>query len=187
MSSQTQDNDLFIIDFHNRISTATFISPLCECLVYPILSKVTKIPYSHFKTLSPEHAAVLSIYTKELLSEVFRGKYKTLFSYLEYYPLNPASITTTYKIKNYEYYLDLKNEVKEFFGFSTKKVPHAVLCNFIGRFSRIQLCNILDGKKLGGIALSKLETDMIHFFTYYFADLFEKEIKEMEDLMNKDF
>lgn len=187
MNSQTPENDLFIIDFHNRISTATYISPLCECLVYPILSKVTKIPYSHFKTLSPEHAAVLSIYTKELLSEVFRGKYKTLFSYLEYYPLNPPSITTTYKIKNYEYYLDLKNEVKEFFGFSTKKVPHAVLCNFIGRFSRIQLCNILDGKKLSGIALSKLETDMIHFFTYYFADQFEKEIKEMEDLMNKDF
>jgi hypothetical protein len=187
VNNNTNENDLFIIDFHNRISQSQYISPLCECLVYPILSKVTKIPYSHFKTLSAEHAAVLSVYTKELLSEVFRGKYKTLFSYLDYYPLNPPSITTTYKIKNYEYYLDLKNEVKEFFGFATKKVPHAVLCNFIGRFSRIQLCNILDGKKLGGIALSKLETDMIHFFTYYFADQFDKEIKEMEVLMSKDF
>jgi hypothetical protein len=187
MKSETQANDLYIIDFHNRMTTAEFISPLCEFLVYPILSRVTKIPYSHFKTISPEHSAVLSIYTKELLSEVFRGKYKTLFSYLEYYPLNPPSITTTYKIKNYEYYLELKNEITTFFGFSTKIVPHTVLCNFIGRFSRIQLCNILDGKKLSGIALSKLEIDMIHFFTYYFADQFEKEIKDMEALMNKDF
>lgn len=184
---QKEIDDEHLLQFHNRVSEVSFISPLCECLVFPILSKISKIPYYHFKTLSPEHAAILSSYVKELLSKVFKGEYKHLFSLLDYYPVNAPSVSTTYTIKSIHYYLHEQQEMKNFYGFNTKILPHHALCHFIGRVSRINFCNIVTGKKLAGIPLSKVESDMIHFYTLYFANELEDKIQEMTALLNQDF
>lgn len=184
---QSELNDEHLLQFHNRISDINYISPLCECLVFPVLSKISKIPYYHFKTLSPEHSAVISSYMKELFVKAFKGDYKSLFSLLDYYPVNPPSVSTTYTIKSIHYYLDTQQDVMDFYGFNTKILPHKALCHFVGRVSRINFCNIISGKKLAGIPLSKVESDMIHFYTLYFANKLEDKIQEMVVLLNKDF
>ena len=184
---EKDDTDQYIINFHNRLSTINYISPLCECLVFPILSKMTRITYVHFKTISGEHAIILSYYLNNLLQKVFIGEYKNLFSLLDYYPLSSPSINTTYKIKSIHDYINIQNKYKNFYGFNTKKLPHKILCHFIGRVSRINFSHLITGQKLPGIPLGKVEADMIRFYTLYFSGQLTKKIEELTQRMNSDF
>lgn len=182
-----EPDDKLITNFQSRVNAVEYISPLSECFVFPILSSITMIPYNHFKTLSPEHAVVLSVYTKNLLKRIFKGDFKNLVSLLDYYPLSPPAIATSYTIKRVHEYIDINNTHKNFFGFNTKMVPHKALSYFVGRISRIDFCNVIDGSKFGGIPLSKIELDMIKFYTLFFAGELESEMGQMKKLMNSDF
>lgn len=179
--------DEHIFKFHNRVSQIEYVSPLSECLVYPILSKATEIPYNYFKTLSPEHSAVLSYYLFNLLTKIFKSDYKDLFSLLAFYPVNSPAISTTYTIKAINEFVNFQNDIQNFYGFKTKILPHKLVCNFVGRVSRINFCNIITGKRLAGIPLSKIEKDMIIFYTLFFAGELENKFGEVISLINSDF
>lgn len=184
----TINSDKAIVDFQNRLSQVEFISPLCDSLVYPILSKVTSIPYIHFKTLSPDYAVVLSVYTQNLLRKVFKiTEYRNLFSLLQYYPKKTIALATTYKVKTMEDFIKVSQSVNSFFGFKSKLLFGNMLGYFIGRISRVNFMNIFDGNELAGVPLSKIETEMIQFYTMLFAGKFEEEFVEMKKLMYKDF
>lgn len=189
VSIETQDSaaDSKIYDFHTRISEIQYISPLCESLVFPILSRITEIPYHHFKTLNPEHSAILSIYIQNLLQKTFVGEYKSLFNLLGFYPTKKPSIATTYEIKSIHKFINIQNDIQNFYNFNTRIFLHKILCHFVGRVARINFRHIVDGQKLGGIPLSKVELDMIYFYSNYFASKFETQISNMVKLINKDF
>ena len=178
-------SDKELIEFNNRIEKIEYISPLCTSLVFPLLSRMTNISYVHFKTISPDHAAILSYYLHDLLQKVFKGEYKNLFALLEYYPLSQPSLNTTYKIKSIHDYVNIKGI--NFYGFQTKILPHRILCHFIGRVSRINFCHLLTGQKLSGIPLSKVEVDMIIFYTHLFAGQMDHRVSQLTKLMNQDF
>lgn len=186
LESENIKSDSNITEFQNRLSMVEYISPLSECLVFPILSELTKIPYNHFKTLTPDHSAVLAVYTKKLLERTF-SDYTNLFSMLDYYPVDPTAMATTYKIKIANEHINLMNEVNNFYGFKTKILPHKILCYFVGRISRIKFKHTVTGKDLVGIPLSKIESDIVTFYTYYFAGEFKSKIDSMRRLMNIDF
>jgi hypothetical protein len=185
--NKSDEGDQNIIEFHERASEIEFISPLAETLVFPVLSQMTKIPYHHFKTLSPEHAAVISVYVQDLFRKIFNTDFKDLFGLLNFFPTRSPSLSTTYKIKSVHDYIAAQNEYQDFYGFSTKILPHTLLCHYVGRVSRVDFCDILTGKKLGGIPLSKIENSMIQFFTLYFAGKLEEQISDLTKLMNADF
>ncbi len=182
-----EPNDTLITEFQSRVSKIQYISPLCECFVYPLLSAITSIPYTHFMTLSPEHAAALSVYTQGLFKDIFKSEFKNLVSLLEFYPENQPAVATSYTIKKVHEYINTSNNLQSFFGFNTKILPHKILSYFVGRISRVNFHSILDGKPLSGIPLSKVELDMIKFYTMFFANQYEKEIKLMRKKMNLDF
>ena len=181
------NTDSYITKFQSRIMAVEYISPLCECVVFPVLSKILDIPYSYFKTISPEHSAVLSVYTYNLMKKVLRGRYKTLTSMLPYYPNDQPSLSTTYVLKNVNTYLNHFNETKNFLGFKNKIFFHNILCHFVGRVSRIDFVHVIDGNKLGGIPLSKIEEDMIEFFIMFFSGKLDNELIEIGKLANSDF
>jgi hypothetical protein len=139
------------------------------------------------KTVSAEHAAILSYYLNNLLNKVFQGEYKNLLTLLDYYPLSSPSVNTTYKLKSIHDYINMQNKYKNFYGFNTKKLPHRILCHFVGRVSRINFSHLITGKKLPGIPLGKVEADMINFYTMYFAGKMNNKIDELTDRMNADF
>ena len=85
------------------------------------------------------------------------------------------------------YFIKTQQVFSNFYGFQTKILPNLLLCYYVGRISRIDFCGIIDGVKLGGIPLSKIESDMILFYTKYFANVFDDKIIEMTKLMNADF
>jgi hypothetical protein len=186
-SDDKTNGDENIISFHERASEIEFVSPLCETLVFPILSHMTQIPYYHFRTLSPEHSAVISVYMQNLFRKVFITDYKDLFALLNFFPTKSPSVSTTYKIKAIHNYIATQEQHKDFYGFDTKILPHALLCHYVGRVSRVDFCDVLTGRKLGGIPLSKIEHSMIQFYTLYFAGKMESEMFEMTRMMNADF
>ena len=106
---------------------------------------------------------------------------------LDFYPTEPTAIATTYKIKIVNDHINIMNEIKNFYGFKTKVLPHKILCYFVGRISRIKFQHTVTGKKLTGIPLSKIESDIVEFYTYYFAGKLKPEIENMRKLMNVDF
>lgn len=187
VDNKPDEGDENIISFHERASEIEFISPLSETLIYPILSKMTQIPYHHFKTLSPEHSAVISVYMQNLFRVAFPTDYKNLFALLNYYPTRSPSLTTTYKIKSVHEFIAASDKQQNFYGFNVKILPHTLLCHYVGRVSRVDFRDLLSGRKLGGIPLSKIEHSMIQFFTLYFANKMENEIAVMTKLMNADF
>lgn len=180
-------SDQLLTQFHNRIDEIKYISPLAQCLVYPVFAKITEIPYIHFKAISPTHSAILSYYAGTLLQGTFGSDYKNLFALLEFFPASKPSVTTTYKVKSSQEYLNLQNSLQNFFGFNTKNMAYYVLCHFAGRVSRINFVHVLTGQELPGIPLGKVEMDMIHFYSNMFASKFDDKFKKMVNLMNKDF
>lgn len=188
MSLSEASTDRSITEFQSRVTNIQYISPICECLAFPILSRLTNIPYAHFKTLSAEHAAVLSVYVHKLLRKVFKNQYVNLFSLLDYYPNDKVAIATTYKLKAIQNFVNLQNDVNDFFGFKTKILPWKILSFFVGRISRIQFDNIITGERLVGIPLSKVEVDMIQFYSRLFSsDRLDVEIQQMKKIMGADF
>ena len=187
ITTMKDQTDQYIIDFNNRLSNIEYVSPLSLCLVFPLLSEMTKIPYVHFRTISPEHSIVLSYYLNRLLEYVFKTDYKNLFSLLDYYPESQPSLNTTYKIKAVHEFINIQDKMKNFYGFNTKMFPHMVICHYIGRISRINFSHLLNGKKLSGIPLSKIELDMIHFYTMYFSGNLKPQIDEISTLLNRSF
>lgn len=182
--------DTGLIDLHKRLKDIKYVSPLCDFLVYPILSRLTDIPYDHFKTISPEHSAVLSIYLQNILEKVFSGEFMNLFSLLSYYPEDQPILATTYKLKNLSGkggFVNIQNELDNFFGFKTKILCGKLLSSFVGRIPRSNFTHIITGKKMGGIPTSKIELEVIKFYSYLFAGRLESQIKQMRWLLNSSF
>jgi len=179
--------DDLTVSFQNRCSEIDYISPLCECMVYPILSKALDIPYHHFKTISAEHGAILSAYLHKCMRKVFRTEYKNVLFLLDYFPRIAPSVTTTYQIKQIHDFINVQNEVDDFFGFKTKIISKEILNFFIGRISRGKFVNIFDGKELVGIPLSKIELDMIHFYSKMFANKFDNELDQIRNIIGSEF
>ena len=163
------------------------ISPLSEFIVFPILSRITSIPYNHFKTLSEDHAAILSVYVQNLMKKVFKKDYKNIIALLGFYPTNQASTITTYKLKIMSSFINIASEHDNFYGFKTKIILGNILSYFVGRSSRVTFYDLLSGKKLGGVPLSKLEQEIIQFFVLWFSGKLEPEFEKMEKLLNTDF
>jgi hypothetical protein len=186
--NQESASDKSIVDFQNRLSKIEHISPLCDSLVYPVLSHITGIPYVHFKTLEPDHAIVLSVYTQNLLRKVFKiTEFRNLFSLLSYYPKKDIALATTYKVKMMDDFIKTTQKYDNFFGFKSKLLFGNMLGYFIGRISRVEFSSIFDGNELAGIPLSKIESEMIQFYTMLFAGQFDQEFENMKYLMYKDF
>lgn len=188
--SVDQDIDKNFSEFQARVMSIEYISPLSDCLVFPLLSRITNIPYFHFKTLSPEHSMVLSVYLQKLLQKVFKNEYADFFSMLNFYPTSQPAVATTYKIKNVNNstgFINVQDRTNNFFGFQTKILPYKIMSYFVGRTSRVNFFNIFDGKTYGGIPLSKIEVNMVKFYTLYFAGQLDDKIEELARLVDQDF
>jgi hypothetical protein len=180
-------SDKLITEFQERVSSVEYVSPLVECFVYPLLSKITLVPYNHFRTLTAEHAAVMSIYIKNIFKKVFKGEYTNIITLLDFYPLSRPAIATSYKVKKVHEFINTNDNYQDFFGFGTKILPNKILNYFVGRISRISFCNIIDGSMLQGIPLSKVETDMIKFYALLFANKLDPELLKMKRIISTHF
>jgi hypothetical protein len=186
------DQNDSIINFRSRIEDKTiikFTSPLCDCVVFPLLSRMTEMPYHHFKMIPADQAAVLSFYLNTLLQKVFKSDFQHVFTLLDYYPSNVPSYNTTYSItqKNKEQFISDYNKLKNFFGFNNATIEHDVISHFIGRTTRLSFEHLLTGKKATGIQSSKVETDMSQILLMFFSGKLEHKISMLSDLLNKDF
>ena len=184
-----EKTDRAIKEFDERIKNIKFVSPLCECLTFPILSIVTGIPYEHFRTLTPDRSVVISVYLQNLLKKVFKDEYESLFDIMSLYPQESCAVHTTYKMKRANMEGNFIPQMNSclFLKFKDYVYLHKVLCYFVGRIARINFINPINGRELVGVPLSKIEADMIKFYSLLFSGKLEEEMEEMKRLLNVDF
>jgi len=179
-----------IVEIQDRLKNIQHVSPLAECLTYPILSKITKIPYEYFKTLSCGDSCVLSAYLFDIFKRIpeLKNNYKNIFSILECYPTKQPSLSTTYTLKSVQKYINTFNESESvFFGFQTKILPYNILSFFVGRIIRTSFVNIETGTKLSTLQTSKFEEEFISLYHLIFSDNFSKELLLIEKQIRLDF
>jgi len=184
-----EKTDKAIKDFDDRVKNVKFVSPLAECLTFPVLSMLTGIPYEHFRTLTPDRAVVISVYLQNLLKKVFKNEYESLFDMMSFFPQEASAVHTTYKMKlsnMKDYFIPQMNSCL-FLRFKDKVYLHKVLSYFVGRIARINFVDPINGKELVGLPLSKIEADMIKFYSLLFSNKFENEVNELKGLLNIDF
>ena len=165
-----------ITDFHNRMKTVRQESPLISSFVYPLLSKLIGIPYKYFQTLNYEQSLVLSSYLRSLLSRAFGKDHQYLFKLLDCYPDPDTHVptSTSYVIKHVGEYVNLYDTVRDYMGFDTCGSQHDVYGYIIGRLIRIKFRNLFTGDIMLNLKSEELERDIILFYTYYFADVYNE-------------
>jgi len=132
----------------------------------------------------------MSVYLQKLLQKVFKNEYADLFSMLNYYPTSQPAVATTYKIKNVNNstgFINVQDKTNNFFGFKTKMLPYKILSYFVGRTSRVNFFNIYNGKTYGGIPLSRIESNMVKFYTLLFSGGLDDKIEELARQVDLDF
>jgi hypothetical protein len=181
--------DNALTDFQTRMSLIESTSPICEILVFPIVSYALEIPYKYVETLkaSRDDSTIMSIYLSFILDKVFKNEYQEFFKLLTYYPTQGLSVYTTYRIKDNELFINYTDQVKSFFNFNTKPLLFDILSSFIGRCSRISQANAFTGERVVGIPLSKIEKEVIYFYNKYFSNQLETQLDEIKELIMSDF
>lgn len=180
------DENQRLIDFVTVLKDIEWVSPLAQCMVYPLLSKITDVTYIHFNTLSPDHAAPITYYVHSLLRKVFKGSFRETFNLLDYYPTKQPSTYTTYKIKDYDFFVHTFNKYKSFFGFSNTQVFFETLCFHVGRIARVNWKHLITcDNKDGGLPMAVIEREMIDFYVRYFSGNLSEEIKKLQELYNE--
>jgi hypothetical protein len=180
------DENQRLIDFVSVLREIEWVSPLANCLVYPLLSKITDVTYIHFNTLSPDHAAPITYYVHSLLKNVFKGSYREIFNLLDYYPTKQPSSYTTYKIKDYDFFVASFEKYQSFFGFNNKEVFFDTLCFHVGRIARVNWRHLVTGdNKEGGLPMAMIEKEMIDFYIRYFSGNLNEEITQLQELYNE--
>ena len=187
VAPKENEKDTELVAFQNRIKDITYISPISEHFMYPILSKATGIPYQHFKTLSPEYSAVISSFMQNIFRNAFKTEYKNIIDLMGYYPTNQPPLATTYKVKDIHNAVNYQNQVNSFFGFNTKILSTNIMSHFVGRVSRITFRNVFNGSKISGTPLNKIESDLVKFYTQYWAGNLSDEIDQINKMINSVF
>ncbi len=183
----TDSFDHSITTIQNRISNIEYVSPVSECLTFPILSKALGIPYNHFKTLNAEHSTILSIYMKDIFLNVFYKEYSSFFNLLNCYPKERPLLITTYQIKSCNELVNDYNKKKSFYGFKNFSVQPGLISHFVGKISRCHFINVFTGKKETDSPLGKIELEISNFFVNFFAGNFEKEIEKISTIISAEF
>lgn len=178
-----------IVEFQRNIENIKYISPIAEHIIFLLLSKITKIPLYHFQVISAKHAAIICGYFYYLLkNSEFFNEFPNLIKTMIYYPTVEPVVSTTYSIKNVEYYLETQKEMKNFLTWNNKVLPYDFVSFFVGRMVRLNMKHLITNKSMVGIPLNKLELDMISFFTSYFSDgeLFNKMVNFLKKSIEND-
>lgn len=178
--------DQVLTEFHNRLAKVTDESPLVTSLIYPLLSKLTNIPYRYFKTLNNEQSIILSAYMKHLLTRTFKDQFKHLFKLLEAYPEKSVPVTTSYQLTYIEDYVNLYNDLQDYMGFDTCTYQADMYRYIIGRLARINFINLYTGSRVP-FDIKHVELDAIYYYTYYFAGLFGTQFAFMKNELTKSF
>jgi len=184
------DYNNVITDFHNRMKIVRQESPLINSFVYPLLSNLTGVPYKYFQTLDNEQALVLSSYLRSLLSRAFDKDHQYLFRLLDCYPDPDTHVpsSTSYIVKQIGEYVNLYDTIRDFMGFDTCGSQHDIYGHMIGRLIRIKFRDLFTGDIVMNLKSDELERDIILFYTYYFAGVYnESFFKQIRNDLSKLF
>lgn len=165
--------------FKSTIDSIKETSAFAKYFTFPIISKITDIPYRHFNTLSVSTSYLLNM----LLYDLFRGsewerKYPTLIKILTYYNMERPITKTTYKLKNISQFTET---FQSFLGFKNMTAPFDIYSAVIGKINKNEYMSFMNGNNVPNFPAAKMESEIIEFYNNYFSHGLDNELNELRD------
>ncbi len=178
------DSEEKVEHFKSIIDTIKEPSVFAKYFTFPILSKITDIPYRHFNTLSISITYMLNI----LLYDLFRGseweqKYPNLIKILTYYNVQKPITKTTYKLKNIPQFTQ---SFKNFMGFKNLTAAYDIYSSIVGKINKNEYMNFMNGNTVPNFPALKMEEEITSFYNDFFSDNMNSmldSLRERIDLM----
>lgn len=173
------DTEEKIDQFKSTIETIQEHSAFAKYFTFPLLSRITEIPYRHFNTLSISISYLLNILLYDLLNGTeWERKYPTLIKILTYYNTERPITKTTYKLKNIPQFT---GTFRSFMGFKNLTAPFDIYSSIIGKINKNEYMSFIHHKNVPNFPSAKMETEIIEFYNNFFSDGMNTEIDQLRD------
>lgn len=173
------DTEEKIDKFKAIIETSKESSVFAKYFTYPILSKITDIPYRHFSTLSISISYLLNILMYDLLKGTeWEQKYPTLIKILTYYNTERPISKTTYKLKNTPQFT---STFTNFMGFKNLTAAYDIYSSIIGKINKNQYMNFMNNNSVPNFPSARMELEIIEFYNSFFSNGMDQKLNELRD------
>ena len=174
-----ENSDEKIEAFKNTIESIKEPSVLAHYITFPILSKITDIPYRHFTTLSVTVSYLLSMLLYDLLKGTeFETKYPTLVKILTFYNTQHPIGKTTYKLKNLAQFTQTFDS---FLGFKNYTTAYDSYSSIIGKIVKNEYCSLINSNTIPNFPAAKLELEIVEFYNNYFSHGLDNQIASLQN------
>lgn len=169
-----------IESFKAHIESIKESSVFAQHFTFPIISKITDIPYRHFLTLNVSTSYLLNILLYALIKDSDLGqKYPTLTRILTFYNLQRPISKTTYRMKNVA---EFTKTFDNFMGFKNYTCPFEIYSSIVGKINKNEYTSFINGNSVPNFPSVKMESELIDFYNKFFSGQLDNVI---EDLRNK--
>ena len=168
-----------IEEYKTHIDNIKEHSVIAANITFPIMYKITDIPYRHFLTLPIATSYLLSMLLYSYLKdhEIVR-KYPTLIKSLTYYNTQKPIVKTTYKLKQLTAFT---KTFDSFLGFKNYTTPYDIYSSIIGKINKNEYVSFVTGNPVPNFPSARMETEIIEFYNSYFSGALDPLINELRD------
>lgn len=176
------DSESKIENFKTTIETMKEHSVFAKYFTFPILSKLTDIPYRHFNTLSISISYLLNILMYDLLKGTeWEQKYPTLIKILTYYNIDRPITKTTYKLKNIPQFTAT---FKSFMGFKNLTAPYDIYSSIIGKINKNEYMSFMNNNTVPNFPSAKMEMEIIELYNNLFSGQLDNQLDELRNRLD---
>lgn len=172
-------DDTKIEDFKVHIESIKESSVFAQHFTFPIMSKITDIPYRHFLTLNVSTTYLLNMLLYALVKDDEFGKaYPTLTKILTFYNMQKPISKTTYRTKNIA---DFTKTFDNFMGFKNYTCPFEIYSSIVGKINKNEYTSFLTGNIVPNFPAVKMENELIEFYNKFFSGQLDDIISNLRD------
>lgn len=166
--------------FKIHIESIKESSVFAQHFTFPIISKITDIPYRHFLTLNVSTSYLLNILLYAMIKDSELGqKYPTLTRILTFYNSQRPISKTTYRMKNVA---EFTKTFDNFLGFKNYTCPFEIYSSIVGKINKNEYTSFINGNSVLNFPSVKMESELIDFYNNFFSGKLDSII---DDLRNK--
>jgi len=178
------DTDEKIESYKTSIESIKESSIFAMYFTYPLLSKITDIPYRHFLTLSISTSYLMNMLVYSLTKGTqIEQDYPNLCKILTFYNTQKPIAKTTYKLKNVSHFT---KTFDSFLGFKNYTTAYDIYSSIIGKINKNEYFSFMTGNVIPNFPSAKVEQEIIEFYNKYFSTSQEKNLdNEIESLRTR--
>lgn len=166
-----------IEQFKVHIESIKESSVFAQHFTFPIISKITDIPYRHFLTLNVSTSYLLNMLLYAMIKDTELGQtYPTLTRILTFYNSQKPISKTTYRMKNIA---EFTRTFDNFLGFKNYTCPFEIYSSIVGKINKNEYTSFLTGNTVPNFPAVKMESELIEFYNKFFGGQLDEVIDNL--------